>query len=218
MHRITLRLFGLFSFLPAASTTNPQYPQVEAWGPNSFRVRWPSPGHALAESEYTPFVPPQHAQTEVQPAVTREVTHRTTNGNLCIDVDLSTGFITATRVSDAAVLLRQTSLSFAPALVPGLPPSAEVRFAGHGADEVFVGGGEQGLSNRVVLESPFVRDYADTEYYGYNMGRQAFLPLFFSTRGYGFLTANPGYGMINIDQAPKETVLNASSVQVVDIW
>ena len=201
----------IVSVLPAAASLT--LPQVDAWGPNSFRVRWASPGFAIIESEFTPFVPQQ--QAEVQGGMKAL---RTINGNLCIDIDAATGLITATRVSDSAVLLRQTSLSFAPALVPGLPPSAEVRFAGHGEDEVFVGGGEQGLSNRVTLESPFARNYADTEYYGYNMGRQAFVPLFFSTRGYGFLTANPGYGTVDIEPAPKETILNASSIKVVDIW
>ena len=232
------------SLLPAAglllasAASAVQQPQVDAWGANSFRVRWPAPGFPLVESEYSPYVAQADANAkapararvfEKAPGVTASV-----NGNLEVDVDASTGLVSVVRVSDGKVLMTQTALNWSPASCygapcpnggAGLPPSAELQFAGYSAGEVWVGAGEQGTRPRVTLEQNFGRDYADTEYYGYNSGRQAFLPLFFSSLGYGLMNAQPGYGHMQLQQASAsasgagpQSVFNASSIAVVDFW
>lgn len=141
-----------------------------------------------------------------------------TNGNLRVTVDPATGLITVTRVSDAFVIFAQTAMTFGPAVANGRFPSAQIDFAGHAAGETFVGAGEQGLTGRVTLATPFKRNYIDAEWYGLNQGRQAFLPLFFSSAGYGIMITSPGYGWLSIDEAPNTSSFNASSVATVDLW
>jgi alpha-glucosidase (family GH31 glycosyl hydrolase) len=214
-------------------------PAVDAWGPNSFRVRWAAPGFPLAESPYSPYVAQAdaNAKASASPARTFEKAPgvlASVNGNLEVDVDAATGLVSVLRVSDGHLLMQQTALLWTPASCYGavcpsadLPPSAELQFNGY-VTEVFVGGGEQGTRRRVTLEENFGRDYADTEYYGYNSGRQAFLPLFFSSVGYGFMNAQPGYGHMQwqsaVAGAPlatpgvQQSVFNASSIKVVDVW
>jgi hypothetical protein len=227
------------SVAAASAAAAPPMPAVDAWGPNSFRVRWAAPGFPLAESPYSPYVAQSEAnvKTASSPARTFEKAPgvlASVNGNLEVDVDAATGLVSVLRVSDGHLLMQQTALLWTPASCYGavcpsadLPPSAELQFNGY-VTEVFVGGGEQGTRRRVTLEENFGRDYADTEYYGYNSGRQAFLPLFFSSVGYGFMNAQPGYGHMQwqsaVAGAPlatpgvQQSVFNASSIKVVDVW
>jgi alpha-D-xyloside xylohydrolase len=203
-------------------------PQVDPWGPNSFRVRWAAQDYPLIESTYTPFVP----QTTVSAISTFNKSSDVTsyvNGNLQINVDTTSGLITVIRISDSVTLMQQTALKWAqsscygapcPNGGAGLPPSAQVEFKGYLDTEIWFGGGEQGTRPQVILESPFTRDYADSEYYGYNAGRQAFIPLFFSTLGYGILNAQPGYGQLSLSPSSSNqpSFFNASSIRVVDFW
>jgi len=220
-----LILLAVTSSLCSSQTVN--LPQIDPWGPNSFRVRWAAKDYPLIESTYTPFVPQSpsttHSKFEKSSGLTSNI-----NGNLQIDVDETTGLVTVKRVSDGETLMQQTALKWAQASCygdpcpnggAGLPPSAQVEFNGYTTD-YWVGGGEQGTRPRTTLESPFQRDYADTEYYGYNSGRQAFIPLFFSSRGFGFLNAQPGYGFLNLNPSSsgQQSVFNASSIRVVDFW
>ena len=205
--------YALLAACAAASAAPPPQPVLLPWGANSFRVQWAPPGLPIVNSTFSPFLPAPVSFTPVSSTPTSA-----TNGNLRVDVDPATGFITATRVSDSFVVFRQTGLAWGPPLARGRFPSSQLSFAGHAAGESMVGGGEQGLTGRVVLEQPFERTYVDTEYYGYNQGRQAFLPLVFSSAGYGFMASNPGYGWLRVDVAPNPSVLNASSIETVDIW
>ena len=189
-------------------------PVLTPFGANSIRVQWAPPGLPLVNSSYSPFLDEPVSSSRV---VTRSSTSLTA-GNLAIAVDAATGFITATRVSDGAVLLTQTNLSWGPPVARGRFPSAEVAFAGRASDETLVGMGEQGLSDHVALERPFERSFVDTEYYGYNSGRQAFMPVYFSSRGYGLVVAQQGYGFLRVDVAPYFSAFNASSTATVDMW
>ena len=237
-HAAALALLAAATTASAAAA--PPMPQVEAWGPNSFRVRWAAPGYPLAESPYTPYVLQSEANAKLPASAAPRTFEKapgvlaSVNGNLEIDVDAATGLVSVIRVSDGHLLMQQTALLWsnascygAPCPSADLPPSAELQFNGY-ITEVFVGGGEQGTRRRVTLEENFGRDYADTEYYGYNSGRQAFLPLFFSSVGYGFMNAQPGYGHMQwqsaVEGAPlatpgvQQSVFNASSIKVVDVW
>ena len=207
---ITMSLFLLGVRVVVSS---PPQPVVTPFAADSFRIQWASPGFPLTNSTYSPFLDEPLSHSRVYGKGGGIV-----NGNLFITVDAITGLITATRVSDNFVIFTQTALTFGPPIAGGRFPSAQIDFAGHAVDETFVGGGEQGLSGSITLEVPFQRTYVDTEYYGYNQGRQAFLPLFFSSAGYGIMVTNPGYGWLSIDEAPNTCSFNASSIETVEIW
>jgi len=188
-------------------------PVVTPWGANSFRVQWAAPGYTVADE--LPFTPFLDAPVSVSAVSSDGV--RTTNGNLAIDV--VAGLVTATRVSDSAVVFRSTALAFAAAALPGIPPSAQLTFDGPAQSETLVGFGEQGLTGRVTAQFPFQRSFADTEFYAYNQGRQAFFPLYFSSAGYGLMFALPSYGWLNVDhQSADGAAINSSSVRVFDMW
>ena len=133
-------------------------------------------------------------------------------------VDSSTGLFVATRLSDGKTIYVQRNLSYAPAMLPGIPPSAQIALDGPAQTETLVGMGEQGLTGRVTLQFPFNRVFQDTEYYPYNQGRQAFFPLYFSSAGYGALFSLPSYGWLNLDHGASNFVVNSSSVRVLDVW
>jgi hypothetical protein len=147
----------LASFL-ALATGQVSQPAVLPWGANSFRVQWAPPGLAIVNSSYSPFL---DAPVSATPFVASGGAF--TNGNLRLDVDPTTGLITATRVSDGYVFFKQTGLGWAPPVARGRFPSAQISFGGHAVGESLVGGGEQGLTGRVVLEQPFERNYIDAE-------------------------------------------------------
>ena len=164
-------------------------PTILPWGANSFRVQWAPPGLPVVNSSYSPFLD----APVVSESLFSVLGGSFTNGNLAVAVDAATGLITATRISDGFVFFKQVAMDWAAPVARGRFPSAQISFAGHGVGESLVGGGEQGLTGHVVLEQPFERNYIDAEYYGYNSGRQAFLPLFFSaTHGWGLMHATPG--------------------------
>lgn len=197
----------------SALSSPPPFPVLTPFGANSIRVQWAPPGMPVVNSSYSPFLAvPVSASAATRTAASLTV------GNLAIAVDAATGFITATRVSDGAVLLQQTNMSWGPPVARGRFPSAEVAFKGRAADETLVGMGEQGLSDHVALERPFSRVFVDSEYYGYNSGRQAFMPVYFSSKGYGVVVAQQGYGFLRVDVEPYFSAFNASSTETVDIW
>ena len=82
--------------------------QVDAWGSDSIRVRFAPVGGAIVETPLIQGLLPT-------PAVPGEA-HRDgdglVSGNLRADVDAASGLVTLTRVSDGAVVLRQTSVAW----------------------------------------------------------------------------------------------------------
>ena len=113
--------------------------QVDAWGANAVRVRQAPPGGAITTPPVDSLRPPTAPADAPAPALVGGDRAGTTivAGNLRVDVAAGTGFVTATRVSDGVVLLAQTAATFGRA-APGSRAgsvSAEVTFAGHGADE-----------------------------------------------------------------------------------
>jgi alpha-glucosidase (family GH31 glycosyl hydrolase) len=198
--------------LAGARAAQPQQPTIFPFGANSFRVQYSPPGLPIVNSSYSPFL-----DAPLSSSPYAATTTSFTNGNLRVEVDAGTGFITATRVSDGFVVAKMTNLTFGPTL-QGRYPTSEVNFLGHAEGETLVGMGEQGLTGRVTLEQPFNRNYIDAEYYGYNSGRQAFMPMYFSSAGYGLVLAQPGYGWLRVDVAPYESAYNATSSATIDMW
>ena len=183
-------------------------PQLEPWGANSVRIRWSAPGGGSAAS-WGPFLDAALSHSAVSRGAGWLV-----HGNLRVTAGAD-GLVRASRESDGAVLLQQTGLGWGAAVGRGRWPSAQVELRGVGADETLVGMGQQ-KEGRVALERPFVRRFTDSECYGYNQGRQALLPLWFSSRGYGVMWAVSGYGSLRLDEAG--VVLNASSAAAVELW
>ena len=197
---------------PAPTPTIPRFPAVRS-------VLWPRPDaaalpcHYSWRSTYTPFLAAPLSSTPTSCTATSF-----TNGNLRIDVDAATGFFAATRVSDGLVVQRMTNLTFGPPAARGRFPSSLLEFQGHAQGETLVGMGEQGTRPRVALEQPFERVFIDTEYYRLNQGRQALLPLYFSSAGYGLMLAQPGYGWLRVDAAPNMSAYSAESSATIDLW
>jgi alpha-glucosidase (family GH31 glycosyl hydrolase) len=132
-----------------------------------------------------------------------------TNGNLAVSVDAATGYITATRVSDGAVLLRQTALVFDAPSVPNTRPgshSALVTFAGHAGEKVY-GFGEHRTG--AVNQMPFQKRFADSEDYGKSRGGDVSIPYYSSSLGYGFLWNSPSYGFVDVSEAAISWYSNA---------
>lgn len=88
-------------------------------------------------------------------AVKREGANTLTNGNLKVDIDPSTGCVTATRVSDGKVLLKQTSLTFEAPVHKGLKPGSVATTATFATtpDEKVYGLGEHRTGN--ITRKPY---------------------------------------------------------------
>ncbi len=85
---------------------------------------------------------------------------KATSGNLQVTADASTGAITATRISDGAVLLQQTGAVQWGTAAGGSSPgavSAGISFAGHGASERIYGLGEH--QNGKVQQLPYAKSF-----------------------------------------------------------
>ena len=79
--------------------------------------------------------------TPISSSVSRGSGNDLTNGNLRVVVDPTTGCLTATRVSDGVVLLKQTSLVFGTPDVPVTRPNSALvtaTFAGTAGERVYV--------------------------------------------------------------------------------
>ena len=209
-------LFGLFLAVAAAQDAVVPTVTVRAWGANSYRLSWASPGgYTCADPVLlTPFLPAPLSST---PSWSASDGSTYTNGNLQVAVDAATGLVTATRLSDGAVVLRQRSIAWGAAIAAGDPPSAELVLDGPSADETLVGMGERGLDDTVVLPLPFHREVWEAEYYAFNEGRSAFLPLWFSSLGVGTMLTMSSYGSVKLDRGGA-TTLNSSSVRCLEVW
>lgn len=208
-----MRLLSLAVLAAAASakarvpdTASPPIVRIRNWGANAVRVTIvPAGGNPNV-------VPPLSGLNEVPPAASG-----TSNIVAASDVN---GLVTVTRVSDGAVLLKQTSLVY------GTPPagasqgtqSAQLTFAGVGAGERIVGFGEQ-QDGEIIKTLPFFRSFEAAEYYPYNSGGQALWGLYHNLdKGYSFLWNMPTYGYLNVSTDACTWFANGTQNGVVDFW
>lgn len=84
--------------------------QLDPWGDNAVRIRVAPPGGVIVEPPFSPLLVPHPKQ---QPAPSSPLS--ITNGNIIVNADSTTGFVTAMRVSDGVTLFKTTALSFGPA-------------------------------------------------------------------------------------------------------
>jgi alpha-D-xyloside xylohydrolase len=202
----------------AASAAPPT--QIDAWASNSLRIRLAAPGNlATVEPPISGLLPsPPTSSTPFSTETSPDFLLRTTtNGNLQATQDPATGLLTLTRVSDGAVLLRQTGLVFGPAPNGTKVGSASalLSFAGVGADEAIYGFGEQ-QDGQVAKQLPFFRSVEASEYYPYNHGSQALIGWLLSSKGYAILWNSPAYGYFNVSTDSVDFFANATGC--VDFW
>eukprot|EP00729_Bicosta_minor_P027829 gene27829-33982_t len=110
--------------------------KLEPWGSNGIRVRVSPPGSTAITEPITPALLPAAPPGTTGDAITGFCTGdqqqqeeqpspaTVTNGNLKVNIDSSSGFVTVTRVSDGTVLLKQTDL------VWGTPSKQQARRPG----------------------------------------------------------------------------------------
>ena len=177
---------------------------VEPWGTDAVRVRVSAPGNAAKQEPIVgamlPDVPaPRGHGAGLVSADGLDVT----NGNLKVIVDAATGLLTATRVSDGAVLLKQTALTWGPTSTTKDRKgsvSATVTFEGHAGEKVY-GFGEH--KNKKVQQMPYSKRFADSLYYGYSSGGDVSIPYYSSSLGYGFVWNSPSLGEVMMNFAFK---------------
>ena len=184
------RLFAAAAWILGGTSAAPVV-QLDPWGDDSVRIRIGPAGASIVD-------PPLMALDSTTPPASSTVATRLgqlrlTNGNLDVEVDAASGFITATRASDGAVLLRQTALSFG-AAAPGSRPgsvSVLVSFAGTVGEAVY-GLGEHRTGK--VNQMPYSQLFQNSQFYPDSHGSDVSVPYYSSSLGYGFLWNLPSYG------------------------
>jgi alpha-D-xyloside xylohydrolase len=206
---------GLLALLCAcAIRAQPYTVQLSPWAADSVRIQIAGPGNAISDPPLMALRfdgPPPCTTTTSGDGVSTF-----TNGNLRVDVDPATSLITATRVSDGAVLLKQTGLSFTAPNVPGTRAgsvSATVTFAGTPGEKVY-GLGEHRTG--VVNQMPFHKRFADSQDYGQSHGSDVSIPWYASSLQYGFVWNSPAYGFVDLSETALVWMANATLG--VDMW
>jgi hypothetical protein len=128
---------------PAPSPLPPLVTKLEAFGSNSIRVRVAVPGQSSvtepAISALLASPPSSFDDTGTLSSPIQSDPLSLTNGNLKIVLDPVTYQLTATRVSDSKVLLKQTALLFTQACVGSKPGSKSITasFASTAGERVY---------------------------------------------------------------------------------
>ena len=163
----------------ARARAPPYITSLSAVGANSIRVRVAAPGQSgVSDPPISALRLPTAAPTATVPmaAATTLI-----NGNLRVNVDPGTGLLTAVRLSDNVVVLKQMALEWSPLdnstaaagggrKGEGVRPgslAATVRFAGTAGESVY-GLGEH--KTGTVQRSPYTKVFADSLYYGKSGG------------------------------------------------
>ena len=187
--------------------------QLDPFASNSIRVRIAPPGLPIADPPLMALLSDPPASST---AASGDGASSLTNGNLRITVDPATSFVTATRVSDGAVLLKQTALAFG---VPDVPTSrvgsvsSLVTFAGTAGEKIY-GLGEHRTG--AVNQMPYSKRFADSQDYGQSHGADVSIPWYSSSLGYGFVWNSAAYGSVSITE--QAITWQANATLCVDMW
>ncbi|KAJ9443699.1 alpha-D-xyloside xylohydrolase [Diplonema papillatum] len=201
--------------LLAASVSEGLVTDLRAAGENSIRVRVAPNGGVLAEPVKSALLPnaSQHLETRRLSSNASSAV----NGNLRVDIDETTGYLTATRVSDGLQVLKTTLLAFgAP-----VPPSAtgtyyvNATFAtpASATERIYGLGEHYGLGVNVF---PYFKKFADSLFYPASHGSDVSIPWYCSSHGYGFVWNNPSLGTVNITNGSAEWT--GLAVRNFDVW
>jgi hypothetical protein len=117
--------------------------KLEAFGLHGVRIRVAPANKAITEPLHPALLPEAPPTTPSVPSSSSKIT----SGNLMVEADASTGLITATRLSDGQVVLKQNTLTFTAPMTPVSDTKAGkvgvvVAFDGHGSNESIYGLGE----------------------------------------------------------------------------
>lgn len=187
--------------------------QLDPFGDNSIRIRVAPPGQNIVNPELQALLLEAPTLTT---SVSWEGSNSLTNGNLQVTVDPSTGYLTATRLSDGRVLLKQTELTWGPVSVPGTRAgsvTAAVSFAGTPGEKIY-GLGEHRTGT--VQQSPYNKTFAESQLYATSRGSDVSIPWYASSQGYGFVWNSPSFGSVDVSEAAItwESVATLN----VDVW
>jgi len=189
---------------------------LSPWARDSVRVQVAAPGNAVADPPLMALRDDGPPPLATRAAWSGAAAQSLTNGNLRVELDPATGLLTATRVSDGAVLLKQTALTFAAPNVPGArngSVSATVSFAGTAGEKVY-GLGEHRTGT--VQQMPYHKRFADSQDYGQSHGSDVSIPWYASSLGYGFVWNSPAYGYVDLSETAITWMANATLG--VDMW
>lgn len=206
------------SLLLAGVTAVVNVPDIQPWGTDSARIRFPAPGQDLSDPVISALLPDPPAGTP--PSLRRlesDSTHyAVANGNLRVDVNKSTGFVTISRVSDGVTLLQQTGLVWGDATSGSNATmrSATIDFAGLNASERVYGLGEHRTGT--VQLAPYDKVFADSLYYRSSHGGDVSIPWYCTTRGLGFVWNLPSLGSVALRYGYQRWVSNAT--RGIDFW
>ena len=204
----------LVAFFLASACAQPLI-QLDAFADDSIRVRVAPPGGSITNPALQALLQAPELPNTHTPVV-RESANTLTNGNLRVVVDPASGFLTATRVSDGVVVLKQTALVWG---VPDVPVtragsvSVSASFAGTPGERVY-GLGEHRTG--FVNQMPYRKRFADSQDYGQSRGSDVSIPWYASSLGYGFLWNSAGYGSVDLSEASLTWTTNATLG--LDLW
>jgi alpha-D-xyloside xylohydrolase len=184
---------------------------LEPWGEDGIRVRMAPTGVAIVSAPVQALLPsPPPNQSQGSTVQGTAALPGLVNGNIAASIDAATGLPTFSRVSDGATLMRATRVAF------GAPPpfasrgavAAEISFAGLLPGEALHGLGEH--KDGLVARTSFASAWAS------NNNGVLTIPFALSTRGWGFLWNNAGYGSAALNASSQTWTLAAGAN--IDFW
>ena len=206
----------LSAVLAAIASGAPRAVQIDAWGPDSVRIRIAAP-NGPAPATDPPFMPLLPLPPASVGAVIRTAMG-VTNGNIAAVADAVTGLLTITRVSDGKVLLTQPSLEVWSAASPHARAGSSagtLSFAGTGPNEHVYGFGQL-QDGSVRKRLPFFQSIEHTEYYPNSHGSNVLIPWYMTTAGYGMLFNLPSYGWFSV--ATSGISFHSNATMALDFW
>ena len=208
-----MSLFLIASLL-SSSVAQPQPPlvQLDAWGADSVRIRIAPPGGAIVDPPFTPLLLPHPSHASAPPASSP---FSVTSGNLRVEADAQ-GAITATRLSDAALLFTTGGLSFA-APAPGSRPgsvAAAVTLHVPGSNKLY-GLGEHRTG--VLDATGYAKRLEDSQFYPQSHGADVMIPYYAAhPLGLGVLWCLPSFG--NVSLAAEGHLWSSAATLNIDFW
>ena len=203
----------LFPSIAALDIVAPPLVQLDAWGPNSVRIRVAPPGGSIVDPPFTPLLIPHPSFSAAAPPLPSHFT--VTSGNLRVDADAG-GALTATRVSDGAQLFTAAAPTFggaAPGSRPGSVSAAlTLRVAG---DNKLYGLGEHRTGSLDMTN--YTKSLEDSQYYHDSHGADILIPFYMAhPLALGVLWALPSYG--NVSLLPGAHTWSSAATLNVDLW
>jgi alpha-D-xyloside xylohydrolase len=204
--------------------------QIDPWGADSVRVRRVPASGAISDPAIQALVPVNVTKGseclawDEDEGVSVEVDEKSgwaslTNGNLQATVNQTSGLVVFTRVSDGAVLLQETSVAFGAPVNPS-PARASSYYSVQAsffssASESLYGFGEHRTGT--VNQRPYYGNFELSQVYSVSHGSDISIPVYHSSRGYGFVWNTPAYGWVNATSAGQVTWFANSTAQL-DYW